>query len=790
MTRNSLIGGTVSYVGRFEFQEGGQQHEYGKGRGSLHIHCLFWLANLKASCIEHEICAELPHRDAELATLAERQRGMSIDASNVEINEQPSKWVWSEVFRKWTLKVRHTAEFSARKLRPFLKSVLRVLRCHSDVQWWDSAGALLLYVVGYVSKYNEAWDALALKEETSAWGGALALLRGWHAAEAEMAMVLAREAMVFHNFTAKDYNPRFWGEPEDVELHLYRRRSTDVKDMTMLEWLRAHTVSGKLEDRTAVAKPRTNKGILCVGVRYKNVTDDRFFWQWLVMNKPHRLFHELCPPSAELVSRNIRCFTKALLTCPGTWDNDEWVKSHFAAEGHRGSHVHTMLSRLRALRRLAAGQIAGTIPREDNRQISRRPSGAMSPKQTEFLILVSQDYEERQLQIQAHIEGVAEERVFLRHARYLDGGPGSGKTFCIMNVIHMFLDKDLKVLYATPTGKLAVACARREGLLATTLHRAFGITASDASNWRNDNVADYDVWIIDEISMVHPDHFDHIMYAWISLDRMPVLCFVGDFHQLPPIIKDGPLRDCRSCRTWREILRHDLGGMSSFRTSDPSLLNFQTILRHRKPEPEELTEFINGIHVGEHLNHDVLEAVFQSLPDVIVLTATQSVAADVNNWAVHHFGKEDPNTIVAFTSADGMEPQLLPVYRNTRVRLSKTIDFEAGLVNGAEGVVLEVSAAGATIQMTASGNIHTVWRTPRETVTTAGHRYIRSAYELTLAYATTVHQAEGQSLNQVCVIFERFCPPGWAYTALTRARSRAGLRILGRPEPSHFAPRL
>jgi ATP-dependent exoDNAse (exonuclease V) alpha subunit len=130
------------------------------------------------------------------------------------------------------------------------------------------------------------------------------------------------------------------------------------------------------------------------------------------------------------------------------------------------------------------------------------------------------------------------------------------------------------------------------------------------------------------------------------------------------------------------------------------------------------------------------------------------------------------------------------LYRGTRVRLTKTIDFEGGLVNGVDGEVLEIAVAGITLRLISISEIVTIWRTPRELLSAAGIKYNRSAYEITLAYATTVHQVEGQSLDEVCIVFEQFCPPGWAYTALTRARTRAKLRIIGHPVSSHFLPRI
>ena len=67
-----------------------------------------------------------------------------------------------------------------------LTSLLHVFRCHTDIQWWD--GTLLRYCAGYVSKYQAAWICLALDVETPVPERALAVLRGWQAAEAEMAI--------------------------------------------------------------------------------------------------------------------------------------------------------------------------------------------------------------------------------------------------------------------------------------------------------------------------------------------------------------------------------------------------------------------------------------------------------------------------------------------------------------------------------------------------------------------------------------------------------------------------
>ena len=140
-----------------------------------------------------------------------------------------------------------------------------------------------------------------------------------------------------------------------------------------------------------------------------------------------------------------------------------------------------------------------------------------------------------------------------------------------------------------------------------------------------------------------------------------------------------------------------------------------------------------------------------------------------------------------FRRGPDIDPIDLPVYRNARLRLIKTIDFDHGLVNGLEAEVVGIGPHGCDLRLPA-GDVVSVWQTTRA-LTGPGRRRHRMAFELELAYATTVHQAEGQSLDQVCIVFESFAPPGWAYTALTRARSMQGLRVIGRPETKHFKPR-
>lgn len=204
-------------------QDGGAAHEYGKGRGSLHMHALFWLANARDQLLELELAAELPD-DAPLAAVISRVQ-RSTECSRAPTREACSVWEWCETAHRWILHLRHPWEFARARLRPYVVSLMRILRCSQDVQWWSGRTALLRYVSGYVSKYSEAFDEEWLRQPTAPLAAALAVVRNWRAAEPEMSMVLSREAMAFSSHgTVVWHPPRPREAAENSAVYLYRRR--------------------------------------------------------------------------------------------------------------------------------------------------------------------------------------------------------------------------------------------------------------------------------------------------------------------------------------------------------------------------------------------------------------------------------------------------------------------------------------------------------------------------------------------------------------------------------------
>ena len=79
----------IVYYGPFEHQDSSVQHAYGKGRGSLHCHVLFWFPNMKCRLVDQYLCSELSTYDPEVAVVTGRVQKSTV-ASKAPVREEAS----------------------------------------------------------------------------------------------------------------------------------------------------------------------------------------------------------------------------------------------------------------------------------------------------------------------------------------------------------------------------------------------------------------------------------------------------------------------------------------------------------------------------------------------------------------------------------------------------------------------------------------------------------------------------------------------------------------------------
>ena len=128
----------------------------------------------------------------------------------------------------------------------------------------------------------------------------------------------------------------------------------------------------------------------------------------------------------------------------------------------------------------------------------------------------------------------------------ITGGPGTGKTTIIKNIIDIYEEKGKKVVLAAPTGRAAKRMTETTGKEASTLHRLLEIGKMDedsfykrASKYEGMPI-DADVIIVDEVSMM--DMF-LMSYLLKCVYQGTKLVLVGDIDQLPSVGPGSVLKD-------------------------------------------------------------------------------------------------------------------------------------------------------------------------------------------------------------------------------------------------------
>ncbi|MDE6880730.1 MAG: ATP-dependent RecD-like DNA helicase, partial [Oscillospiraceae bacterium] len=119
----------------------------------------------------------------------------------------------------------------------------------------------------------------------------------------------------------------------------------------------------------------------------------------------------------------------------------------------------------------------------------------------------------------------------------LTGGPGTGKTTTVRGIVALFQKMGLDIVLAAPTGRAAKRMSELTGAEAQTVHRLLGMHWDDATRQavfsKNEKEPlEADAVIVDEMSMVDVSLFSALLRALRPGTR---LVLVGDADQLPSV---------------------------------------------------------------------------------------------------------------------------------------------------------------------------------------------------------------------------------------------------------------
>lgn len=127
-----------------------------------------------------------------------------------------------------------------------------------------------------------------------------------------------------------------------------------------------------------------------------------------------------------------------------------------------------------------------------------------------------------------------------RPVSILTGGPGTGKTTCLKALIATLEAQKTRFALASPTGRAAKRLSEATGHPASTIHRLLEFSPVDGFKRNDENPLDVDFLIVDEASMLDLLLTNNLFKA---LRPGTHILFVGDVDQLPSVGAGDVLRD-------------------------------------------------------------------------------------------------------------------------------------------------------------------------------------------------------------------------------------------------------
>jgi exodeoxyribonuclease V alpha subunit len=122
----------------------------------------------------------------------------------------------------------------------------------------------------------------------------------------------------------------------------------------------------------------------------------------------------------------------------------------------------------------------------------------------------------------------------------LTGGPGTGKTTTIRTLIRLLEHFKCSYALASPTGRAAKRLAETTGRPAKTIHRMLGYAPGEGFKRDEENPLDVDMLIVDEASMLDLLLTNHLLKA---IHPSTHVLLVGDVDQLPSVGAGNVLQD-------------------------------------------------------------------------------------------------------------------------------------------------------------------------------------------------------------------------------------------------------
>jgi len=364
----------------------------------------------------------------------------------------------------------------------------------------------------------------------------------------------------------------------------------------------------------------------------------------------------------------------------------------------------------------------------------------------------------------------------------ITGGPGTGKTASIKEIVYNLEQRGIEYAICAFTGK---AVARLREVLQSPIPTTFHLKI------KKEKTIPFKHLIVDEASMVTIELF----YEFIRRFDFPFsVTLVGDSNQLPPIGWGSMFSQCISSKAipnYELIINHRVYHVPGER--DGILLNAKRMVNHGKNRslaggslqapllPMKFEPTSNFVLMPGNIDQiSALAKAFKQQGinpyEITVITPYNKDLEDINK-AFQELYKKD-------TSESAFDSRGKTWYIGDRVMMTKN-DYEINVMNGEEGEVIEVEADTIKVKF-GEGREYKFPLEPDPKNNKYGYSKEKEGDDaevdertvklLTHSYAVSIHKGQGSEWNYVIIYLPyRKSQPGFInknliYTALTRAK--------------------
>ena len=359
----------------------------------------------------------------------------------------------------------------------------------------------------------------------------------------------------------------------------------------------------------------------------------------------------------------------------------------------------------------------------------------------------------------------------------ITGGPGVGKTTVVNSLLQVVRSQGLRVLLCAPTGRAAKRLAESTGCEAKTIHRLLEFDPATRGFKRNgDSPLDADLIIVDEMSMVDISLMQSLLSA---IPDEAGLLMVGDVDQLPSVGPGAVLADVIKSQ---RVATARLTEIFRQAASSKIIVNAHKINHGELPEQEkngeELSDFyFIACETVEDIHAKVIHLVKERIPQRFAFHPIREiqVLSPMNKGGL---GTRSLNIELqkVLNPARGLTVSRYGFTYAVDDKVIQTVNnYDKEVFNGDIGFVEHIDKENEQLRLNFEG---------RSIPYT-----LDELDEVSLAYATTIHKAQGSEYPAVVIPLSTqhytLLQRNLIYTGVTRGREL--VVVIGQPKALRIA---